>query len=92
MITENTQYYVNPNYYPFSVCLIMASASSPCLTPGDQANTITLFAKSPEEKTSWMFCLVALHTRSMLERMLDSQLAEEEKNQPLQLPSPSVYR
>ena len=59
---------------------------------GDQANTLTLSAKTNEEKTSWMFCLVALHTRSMLERMLDRQLAEEEKAQPLQLPSPDVYR
>ena len=48
--------------------------------------------KNQEDKNSWMAALVSLLSRSMLERMLDAALSEEEKNQPLRLPAPDQYR
>ena len=39
-----------------------------------------------------MAALVSLLTRSMLERILDERLVEEEKQQPLRIPSPEDYR
>ena len=53
---------------------------------------MTLAAKTAEEKNNWMAALVSLLTRSMLERMLDGCLVEEEKQQPLRIPSPEDYR
>ncbi|CAG5136425.1 unnamed protein product [Candidula unifasciata] len=52
---------------------------------------VVLQAKSADEKTNWMAALVALQTRSMLERSLDSKLREEEKNHPLILPPSDEY-
>ncbi|XP_059162267.1 son of sevenless homolog 2-like [Physella acuta] len=52
---------------------------------------IVLQAKTSEDKFNWMAALVSLQTRSMLERSLDSMLREEEKNNPLILPSSSQY-
>ena len=54
--------------------------------------SVTLAAKTAEEKNNWMAALVSLLTRSMLERMLDVCLVEEEKQQPLRIPSPEDYR
>ncbi|XP_013393700.1 son of sevenless homolog 1-like isoform X1 [Lingula anatina] len=54
--------------------------------------SVTLVAKTYEEKCNWMAALIALHTRSMLDRKLDSILVEEEKNAPLRLPSKEEYR
>ncbi|XP_033108968.1 son of sevenless homolog 1-like [Anneissia japonica] len=60
--------------------------------PRDQSPPVVFFAKSAEEKSNWMEALTTLSYRGTLERMLDSILAEEEKNQPLRLPSVSEYR
>lgn len=57
----------------------------------DHGNMI-LSAKNAEEKNNWMAALVSLQTRSMLERMLDGILQEEERQQPLKLPNPEQYR
>ncbi|XP_014673942.1 PREDICTED: son of sevenless homolog 1-like [Priapulus caudatus] len=61
------------------------------LVPRDQPR-IVLYCRSQDEKNNWMAALVMLSTRSMLERMLDSQLSEEEKKHPLRLPNPDEYR
>ena len=52
---------------------------------------IVLAAKTVEEKNLWMAHLISLQTRSMLERMLENKLSEEEKLQPLRLPPPDSY-
>ncbi|XP_041468105.1 son of sevenless homolog 2-like isoform X1 [Lytechinus variegatus] len=57
----------------------------------DSPQTIVFFAKSAEEKTSWMEALITLLHRSTLERMLDTILQQEEASQPLRLPSPEEY-
>ncbi|KAJ8289687.1 hypothetical protein GJAV_G00004160 [Gymnothorax javanicus] len=50
------------------------------------------YARSAEEKSTWMAALVTLQYRSTLDRMLDSLLHDEEQAQPLRLPSPELYR
>ncbi|XP_072345912.1 son of sevenless homolog 2 [Scyliorhinus torazame] len=54
-------------------------------------NSIIFAAKSAEDKNNWMAAMISLQYRSTLERMLDTVLLHEEKEQPLRLPSPNVY-
>uniref|UniRef100_A0ABM5FC94 Son of sevenless homolog 2 isoform X2 n=1 Tax=Pogona vitticeps TaxID=103695 RepID=A0ABM5FC94_9SAUR len=61
------------------------------LVPKDE-NSFIFAAKSAEEKNHWMAALISLQYRSTLDRMLDAVLLKEENEQPLRLPSPSVYR
>ena len=56
-----------------------------------QLSGVTLVAKSQEDKNNWMSSLVMIMRRAMLERALDSILAEEELQHPLRLPDPSKY-
>ncbi|XP_071962114.1 son of sevenless homolog 1-like isoform X2 [Antedon mediterranea] len=58
----------------------------------DQSPPVMFFAKTAEEKSNWMEALTTLSYRGTLDRMLDAILAEEEKNQPLRLPSVDQYR
>ncbi|XP_028312427.1 son of sevenless homolog 1 isoform X2 [Gouania willdenowi] len=55
-------------------------------------NSVVFSAKSAEEKSGWMAALVSLQYRSTLERMLDSALMEEEKEEQVMLPSADIYR
>ncbi|XP_013918147.1 PREDICTED: son of sevenless homolog 2 [Thamnophis sirtalis] len=55
-------------------------------------NSFIFAAKSAEEKNNWMAALISLQYRSTLDRMLDAVLLQEENEQPLRLPSPSIYR
>ncbi|XP_015681054.1 son of sevenless homolog 2 [Protobothrops mucrosquamatus] len=61
------------------------------LIPKDE-NSFIFAAKSAEEKNNWMAALISLQYRSTLDRMLDAVLLQEENEQPLRLPSPSIYR
>lgn len=58
----------------------------------DHSSHVLLVAKTAEEKSNWMAALISLQTRSMLERQLDTILREEERQTPLKLPSPEMYR
>ncbi|KAK3094148.1 hypothetical protein FSP39_024725, partial [Pinctada imbricata] len=63
------------------------------IAPKDHPNnSITLLAKSQEEKSNWMAAFITLQTRSMLERRLDSILKKEEQEKPLKLPPEDTYR
>ncbi|XP_022644691.1 son of sevenless homolog 1-like [Varroa destructor] len=53
---------------------------------GSGQSTIVLVCKSAEDKLNWLASLVAVNTRSYLERSLDSILSAEEKQHPLRLP------
>ncbi|XP_076442792.1 son of sevenless homolog 2-like [Babylonia areolata] len=53
---------------------------------------IGLSTKTPDEKCNWMAALITLQTRSMLERILDGKLREEEKCHPLIMPPSDKYR
>ena len=60
------------------------------LDPKDQPKVI-FKADSVDEKKAWMAALVRLTTKQMLERNLDSVLAEEEKKHPLRFPPSKIY-
>ncbi|XP_028256205.1 son of sevenless homolog 1 isoform X1 [Parambassis ranga] len=55
-------------------------------------NSVVFAAKSAEEKNGWMAALISLQYRSTLERMLDSAMLQEEKEEQMRLPGPEVYR
>lgn len=58
----------------------------------DQKETLIFFAKSKDEKDIWISNLLLLSQRPILERTLDSILAEEKRRIRLRLPDPKVYR
>lgn len=49
-------------------------------------------AKSAEEKNGWMAALISLQYRSTLERMLDTAMLQEEKEEQMRLPCAEIYR
>lgn len=59
---------------------------------GKDENCVVFCARSSEDKASWMAALVTLQYRSTLDRMLDTVLQHEEREHPLRLPAPDVYR
>ncbi|XP_073340076.1 son of sevenless homolog 1-like isoform X2 [Pagrus major] len=55
-------------------------------------NSVVFAAKSAEEKNGWMAALISLQYRSTLERMLDTAMLQEEKEEQMRLPAAEVYR
>ncbi|XP_058257205.1 son of sevenless homolog 1 isoform X1 [Hemibagrus wyckioides] len=55
-------------------------------------NSVVFAAKSAEEKNGWMAALISLQYRSTLERMLDTAMMQEEKEEQMRLPSAEIYR
>ncbi|KAM9460803.1 son of sevenless homolog 1 isoform 2-T2 [Clarias gariepinus] len=55
-------------------------------------NSVVFAAKSAEEKNGWMAALISLQYRSTLERMLDTAMLQEEKEEQMRLPSAEIYR
>uniref|UniRef100_A0A671RDB0 Son of sevenless homolog 1-like n=1 Tax=Sinocyclocheilus anshuiensis TaxID=1608454 RepID=A0A671RDB0_9TELE len=55
-------------------------------------NSVVFAAKSVEEKNGWMAALISLQYRSTLERMLDTAMLQEEKEEQMRLPGAEVYR
>ena len=51
-----------------------------------------LSTTSTEEKNVWMAALLMLNYKSMLDRMLDCILNNEQKNHPLKLPPSNLYK
>ncbi|XP_016113886.1 son of sevenless homolog 1-like [Sinocyclocheilus grahami] len=54
-------------------------------------NSVVFAAKSAEEKNGWMAALISLQYRSTLERMLDTAMLQEEKEEQMRLPGAEVY-
>ncbi|XP_062868530.1 son of sevenless homolog 1 isoform X2 [Trichomycterus rosablanca] len=61
------------------------------LIPRD-GNSVVFAAKSAEEKNGWMAALISLQYRSTLERMLDTAMLQEEKDEQMRLPGAEIYR
>ncbi|OXA42794.1 Protein son of sevenless [Folsomia candida] len=61
------------------------------VAPRDQ-QPILLSCRTHDEKRNWMAILVMLTTKSMLDRLLDRILSDEEKKHPLKLPPSDKYR
>ncbi|XP_078505330.1 son of sevenless homolog 1 [Lissotriton helveticus] len=57
-----------------------------------EEDNVIFAAKSAEEKNNWMAALISLQYRTTLERMLDVTMLQEEKEEPLRLPNPKLYR
>ncbi|XP_052346632.1 son of sevenless homolog 1-like isoform X2 [Oncorhynchus keta] len=55
-------------------------------------NSMVFAAKSAEDKNGWMAALISLQYRSTLERMLDSAMLQEEKEEQMRLPGAELYR
>ncbi|XP_073772001.1 son of sevenless homolog 1 isoform X2 [Danio rerio] len=55
-------------------------------------NSVVFSAKSAEEKNGWMAALISLQYRSTLERMLDTAMLQEEKEEQMRLPGAQLYR
>uniref|UniRef100_A0A673ZGW4 Son of sevenless homolog 1 (Drosophila) n=1 Tax=Salmo trutta TaxID=8032 RepID=A0A673ZGW4_SALTR len=55
-------------------------------------NSVVFAAKSAEDKNGWMAALISLQYRSTLERMLDSAMLQEEKEEQMRLPGAELYR
>uniref|UniRef100_UPI0037E7F3D4 son of sevenless homolog 1-like isoform X2 n=1 Tax=Semicossyphus pulcher TaxID=241346 RepID=UPI0037E7F3D4 len=55
-------------------------------------NSVVFAAKSAEEKNGWMAALISLQYHSTLERMLDSAMLQEEKEEQMRLPGAELYR
>ncbi|XP_035390033.1 son of sevenless homolog 1 isoform X2 [Electrophorus electricus] len=55
-------------------------------------NSVVFAAKSAEEKSGWMAALISLQYRSTLERMLDTAMLQEDKEEQMRLPGAETYR